>query len=298
MRTEQGIGWLLAGVLGVGDAGGVLAAQASAANDASTAWPARHAQLLAAWHAADASALTDLLADTAWVTDADGRWLDRAQVLARPAPAASTSLTDHGIAARRYGAVWLIEGVLTTDSARTRYSATYLWQREAWRLIALQLTPLRAAQDSNAPVATAPTVAQPWRGMPHRGDDAAVLHALNEDYVQAFRAADVAWYDAHLAPEYHVVFGDGSRHDRAAALADFAKPYFAEGIRRFPVDRVQVRQFGEVALIHAENAYALKDGRHGINRYTDIWVRREGRWWCVAAHITVHQPASRIPAGA
>ncbi len=57
----------------------------------------------------------------------------------------------------------------------------------------------------------------------------------------------------------------------------------------FPVDKVSIRRFADVALIHAENAYELKDGRRGISRYTDIWVKRDGRWLCVAAHITVHR---------
>ena len=57
----------------------------------------------------------------------------------------------------------------------------------------------------------------------------------------------------------------------------------------FPVDKVTVRRFHHVALIHAENAYQLKDGRKGVSRYTDIWQKRDGRWLCIAAHISVHR---------
>jgi len=60
-------------------------------------------------------------------------------------------------------------------------------------------------------------------------------------------------------------------------------------MRSFPVAQVRVRQFGDVALIHASNDYLLKDGRSGESRYTDIWHRQGGRWRCVAAHITVHR---------
>lgn len=34
----------------------------------------------------------------------------------------------------------------------------------------------------------------------------------------------------------------------------------------------------------------MKDGRVGVNRYTDIWRKRDGKWQCIAAHITVHKP--------
>jgi uncharacterized protein (TIGR02246 family) len=108
--------------------------------------------------------------------------------------------------------------------------------------------------------------------------------------VRAFREADVSWYDAHLSPDYVVINGDGSFKDRAQALADFARPTFATHMKSFPVDRVRVRRFGDLALIHAQNAYEMKDGRQGVSRYTDIWHKQsDGRWRCVAAHITAHQ---------
>jgi ketosteroid isomerase-like protein len=54
---------------------------------------------------------------------------------------------------------------------------------------------------------------------------------------------------------------------------------------------VSVRRFHDVALVHAENAYELKDGRKGVSRYTDIWQKRDGRWRCIAAHISIRTPA-------
>lgn len=57
-------------------------------------------------------------------------------------------------------------------------------------------------------------------------------------------------------------------------------------MRSFPVHKVRVRGFGEIALIHAENDFEPKDGRSGINRYTDIGHKRpDGHWRCVATHI-------------
>ena len=49
-------------------------------------------------------------------------------------------------------------------------------------------------------------------------------------------------------------------------------------MKSFPVDNVNIRRFDDVALIHAENAYELKDGRKGVSRYTDIWHKQNGRW--------------------
>lgn len=127
-----------------------------------------------------------------------------------------------------------------------------------------------------------------WPALPRRNGSSG-RPTISESYVDAFRRADVAWYDAHLATDYVVISSDGSIKDRSAALADFAKPVFATQIARFPVDKVRIRRFDNVALIHAENAFEMKDGREGINRYTDIWVKSDGQWRCVAAHITTHK---------
>lgn len=229
------------------------------------------------------------------LTDSDGTWLDRDAFLARlQGRAPFGDVAYDAVQVRLFDEVAVLHGVFhgrtpTGQRASVRYIDVYAWQDGRWQLVGGQNTPIKSAAPIHSDAATPPTIAQPWQGHDPAGDDIAVLTALNEQYVQAFRDADVAWYDAHLAPDYQVVFGDGSVHDRAAALADFAKPYYAEGIASFPLDKVRIRRFGDVALIHAENAYTLKDGRRGVNRYTDIWVRRAGRWWCVAAQITAHK---------
>jgi ketosteroid isomerase-like protein len=49
---------------------------------------------------------------------------------------------------------------------------------------------------------------------------------------------------------------------------------------------VRIRIFGDFAIIHAKTVYRKADGQGGAGRYTDIWQRRDGRWLCVAAHVT------------
>jgi ketosteroid isomerase-like protein len=193
------------------------------------------------------------------------------------------------VVVRQYGEAALVQGVYEAPAEgqvrRVRYTDVYLWKDGRWRMVAAQATPLRGGAGKLLLRGTAPVHA-PWQGTEPSGSDDAVLRQLNADYVQAYRDADVAWYDAHLAPDYTVVNGDGSYSDRAAALSDFAKPSYATLMRRFPVDHVVIRRFGDLALIEAENAFERKDGRTGVSRYTDIWHRRDGRWLCVSAHIT------------
>ena len=228
------------------------------------------------------------------LTASDGSWRGRADFVAQmrtPAPLDGATYDD--VRVRLFGPVALLHGVfeaLHRDGkvAKVRYTDVYVWNGAAWRLVSAQNTSIKDAVEVRQQTATAPAHA-PWPGQDPTGDDLAVLRTLNEHYVKAFREADVAWYDAHLAPDYVVASGDGSFHDRAAALANFAKPSFATHMKSFPVDKVNIRRFDEVALIHAENAYELKDGRKGVSRYTDIWHKQNGQWRCIAAHITVHK---------
>ncbi|MCW5659095.1 MAG: nuclear transport factor 2 family protein [Burkholderiaceae bacterium] len=231
------------------------------------------------------------------LTDSDGSWRRRAEFVLHtrrqpPLPHAS----HQGAIVRLLGPVALVHGVFTVPDragrpARVRYTDVHVWNATAWQLVSVQHTPLRDDVEVAARRGSVPAHAA-WPGQDPDLDDTRLLHALNESYVQAFRDADVAWYAAHLAPDYLVVSSDGSLNDRAAALQRFAQPTFATAMRSFPVGRVQVRRFHDVALIHAENAYELKDGRKGVSRYTDIWHKRGGRWFCIAAHITAHRTPS------
>ena len=230
------------------------------------------------------------------LTDSDGTWRSRAQFLDRQrkhSPLEDSTYED--VRVRLFGRIALVHGVVrgvhSGDTVRVRYTDVHVWAGAAWRLVSVQNTPMKEAIAVPSRTGVAPAHA-PWQGEDSPGDDLTVLRTLNERYVQAFREADVAWYDAHLAPDYVVVSGDGSMQDRAAALVDFAKPSFATSIRSFPVDQVSIRRFDDVALIHAENAYELKDGRSGVSRYTDIWLKRSGQWRCIAAHVTVLEAPS------
>lgn len=237
------------------------------------------------------------IADDFFAIGSDGAWLDRAAYLRRLGERKeqvevyydNVRLQNFG----NYGLIHAVATIVSSDATKkhVRYTDAYVRGDSGWQLIASQETILGPDSVIAPTVGKAPDI-KPLDGPDPEGDDLAVLRALNDRYVDSFRKADVDWYAAHLAPGYLVTFGDGSFHDRAAALADFSIPYFEKNIASFPVDDVKIRVFGELAIIHAENDYRLKDGRKGINRYTDIWRKIDGRWMCVSAHITVYKPPS------
>ena len=250
-----------------------------------------HGQLHSALAHADVGALDRLVAPDFFAIEGNGRWLERGPWLSLPSrPTPGMEVAPGGASVRLFGDVALVEGVLQHEAAgaatRVRYTEGYHWLGGAWRLVHLQHTVLREGVPVPQRIGRPPQHAA-WQGTDPQGEERVVLVALNDHYVRAFREADVAWYDEHLATGYGVVNSDGSFDDWARALEEFAQPVFAQHLKHFPVDKVRVRRFGDTAFIHAENDFERKDGKRGINRYTDVWHRQwDGRWRCVSAHIT------------
>jgi ketosteroid isomerase-like protein len=112
--------------------------------------------------------------------------------------------------------------------------------------------------------------------------DLAALRELNRHYVRSVQESDVAWFEKNLAADFLNTNPDCSLVDRAAFLAQMARP---AGVAQLREEDVNIRLSGDVAIIHAKTVYAKSDGRPGAGRYTDIWMRRQGRWLCVAAHV-------------
>lgn len=238
----------------------------------------------------DAAFMESLTSNDFVRTSASGVWMDRGAHIDSIRTSKAHDVAYDDVRVRLFGDVAILHAVfnaLGDDGlpVRARYTDVYQWDGTAWKLVSGQNTRLAATAEVAQRTAAVPPHA-PWAGTDPTGDDDAVLRQLNEGYVDAFRRADVAWYAAHLAPDYVVVNPDGSFGDRGAALSDFAKPIFAEKLATFPVDEVRIRRFGDTAVIHAQNDYTRKDGTRGVSRYTDIWQKRDGRWVCIAAHIT------------
>jgi ketosteroid isomerase-like protein len=109
------------------------------------------------------------------------------------------------------------------------------------------------------------------------------LEQLNRDYVRSVQESDVRWFETHLAEDFVNTNPDGSIVDRAGFLAQVARPALVKGLA---CEDVRIRVLGDFAIIHARTTYTKPDGQAGRGRYTDIWAKRNGHWFCVAAHVT------------
>jgi ketosteroid isomerase-like protein len=113
--------------------------------------------------------------------------------------------------------------------------------------------------------------------------DLEALEGLNHDYISSVQNGDVLRFDEILAREFYCSNPDGSLVDRAAFLAQTARPVTISGLEAHDV---LIRLLGDVAIIHARTTYKRPDGQPGAGRYTDVWARQGGRWLAVSAHVT------------
>jgi hypothetical protein len=124
---------------------------------------------------------------------------------------------------------------------------------------------------------------------PSPEDAAAIklLGELNEGYGRAYLNSDVAWYDQMLAADFQCITSGGVRLDKQQFLEAAAEPVAAEDFR---FEEVDIRLFGDVAVIHALNPQRY-NGVSITTRYTDIWAKRDGVWKTISAQITrIAQP--------
>jgi len=128
--------------------------------------------------------------------------------------------------------------------------------------------------------------AQGGQGMPDSATTASDLElrtSLDRDYIRSVQNGDVRRFDEFLAADFRCSNPDGSLVDRSGFLAQTARPVT---ISNLAAHDLEIRMFGDIAIIHARTSYTMADGRPGAGRYTDVWARQNGEWRAVSAHVT------------
>lgn len=105
--------------------------------------------------------------------------------------------------------------------------------------------------------------------------DEPVLRQMNDDYVRAYLACDVARFRTLLADDFTGVLADGRVIDRAEFLRQAAQAPDARDLR---LHDVTIHVYGDAAMVGALVAYRRADGAAVRTRYSALYVRRAGRW--------------------
>ena len=122
-----------------------------------------------------------------------------------------------------------------------------------------------------------------------RGEDTkdakAELTALVTKTAELLNRNDVDGFVASLSPDWKLVTTEGAvmNREQVVALLKGGKIRFTS----YRVGDLDVRVFGDAAVVIGRNESALQveeSSVHGKDRFTDLFVRRDGQWRCVSTH--------------
>ena len=110
---------------------------------------------------------------------------------------------------------------------------------------------------------------------------------LERAWDAAFVARDVRFIERVIADDFVVIYGDGRLGDKAAELAETID--FDQQVDSSVLDSFRVRIYGETAIVSfSRHMTGPKNGKTTSvsYRFTDVFVKRAGRWQCVSSQST------------
>jgi uncharacterized protein (TIGR02246 family) len=122
------------------------------------------------------------------------------------------------------------------------------------------------------------------------------VRKLERAWLDAYEQHDVKAMDAIVADDFTITFPDGSMQTKAQVVDSIKAPRKpGSPPLTFHTEDVQARVYGDtvVILIGRVVTEYVRDGKavKEQNRYTDTYLKREGRWQVVASHLSnVPQP--------
>jgi hypothetical protein len=124
-------------------------------------------------------------------------------------------------------------------------------------------------------------------GLPLRADDVEELRRLDKELSVATWTGDPTWFRQNLSEDYVLVTPNGTLRNKADVVSELATP----GMKMDPFDaiEVQIRVYGDTAVINGRMLQRFTLGRVRYTndlRYTDVYVKKRGRWWLVSGHAS------------
>ena len=161
------------------------------------------------------------------------------------------------------------------------------------RFLFLLLPVFACAKSTNSSTGGAAPVAT------SENDDAGrqALGKLEDDWAKAVEAHDTTFLAHVVAPDFHGTADSAKSFGREDVLKDAADTAIQLHDLRDEDRQIRIYGDGTVGVVTARSSWRQEGGdRPGqySGRYTETWVRQNGRWQVVAGHYTnVAPPASQ-----
>jgi len=113
----------------------------------------------------------------------------------------------------------------------------------------------------------------------------AVITQLEKDWVAAIVKKDVPVLERVLAADFRGTSPGADTYFKGDAINDLTSGDYA--VKAMDLDEIVVKVYGDTAVSftsQAETSQYLGKDTSGHYHFTDVWVRRDGRWQVVASH--------------
>lgn len=120
-------------------------------------------------------------------------------------------------------------------------------------------------------------------------EEQAVLIAINRQFIKNFLNNDTVAHTRLIHADFLFIGKNGQLHNRSEYMQAWAHGYDKAKIPEFELEEVQIRMFGNTALIIAKTRdKTMRNGKWSIGetRYTDTYVKENGQWKCVQVQLT------------
>jgi len=102
----------------------------------------------------------------------------------------------------------------------------------------------------------------------------------SRDWAESVVTGDRSKRRIYFADDFIGTDTKGRRYDKSQVTRETGP---AKQIISNKLDDVSVKFFGDTAIAHGSETWIRKDGSTGRYIWTDIWVKRDGRWQVITA---------------
>jgi ketosteroid isomerase-like protein len=126
-----------------------------------------------------------------------------------------------------------------------------------------------------------------------RSDDKTIIMRLEQEWLAAIKAHDISWFEQNFAEDCtEVSSGDGALKTKEQDIADFKADKTVFDSLEF--SDLRFRAEGNTAIVNGITHIVGKDDQgqpFDVRlRFTDTWIKRNGRWQVWAAQHTRVRP--------
>jgi hypothetical protein len=122
---------------------------------------------------------------------------------------------------------------------------------------------------------------------PAQGDDLESVTRMDKEISVATWTGDPIWFRENLSDDYTLVTPTGAVKTKEDVIRELSAP----GMRMEPFEPfdVQVRLYGDAAIVigRMRQRFVLGGIRYANDvRYTDVYLKRKGKWQLVSGHAS------------